>query len=343
MVNTLAGRKPELVIGRYQSVVWTAADGSAVIARMLGDKGESFTVKGPGDAGPALQSGLSYRFYGRWAEHERYGRQFTFDAYTPCLPADRRGVIAYLTSVAEGVGEKRAAKLWELYGEFAVETLRTNPEAVAEAGVMPLSEAQDASSSLRDEVGNEAIKIELLGLFAGRGFQGGRLIKACIDRWGVRAPELVRKNPYRMLLAKLPSVGWARADKLYRDLRLPLAAMKRQALAAVYHLRQDGQGHTWHRAETVGTAVRQLIGEGADPLRSLRLAERGRMLRILRLPAGERWLAEAGKAANEARVAERVRELMTWQSSPNPNWRGCGQPSLRRRLTERLTGIANGH
>lgn len=296
------------LIGRYQASIWEAADGSALIASVLDEGGERRTVKGPCGAGPRLQSGLGYRFHGQWERHEKYGRQFCFSFYTAILPHDQRGVIAYLTSIAEGIGEKRATKLWDSYGERAVEILRADPERVASEGILSAETAREASQSLREESAFEGTKIGLLTLFAGRGFQAGKLIKECLRLWGSRAAERIRRNPYVLLLKKLPSAGFKRCDRLYLDLGLPPARLKRQALCAWHAIASDSSGHTWHDGKFVARALMEAIS-GSEPLASLRLAVRSRLLAKHR-DSKSVWLAEWRKAHHEAIVADKVREMI---------------------------------
>jgi exodeoxyribonuclease V alpha subunit len=318
------------VIGKLVSITWRAEDSSAVIAKVVID-GQVHTVKGPADAGPGLQLQLSYRWFGKWVDHDKFGRQYEFSTFCALVPHDRRGVIAYLVAIAEGIGERRAEKLWDRYGPLAVETLRSNPEAVADSGIMPLDAAREAAQTLHDEAAFESVKIDLLTLFAGRGFHRN-LIKWCLHRWKGRAAEIVRRNPFALLLGRAPSCGWKRIDKLYLDTGGLRTRMKRQALAAVFHLRGSTDGHTWHSAKAVGQAVEATIGKGADPLRALRLAIRARLLVIRREDADGPWIAESGKARNERTVASQVKELRQW-TQPS---KAFGGPSLLRSLLARF-------
>ena len=79
--------------------------------------------------------------------------------------------------------------------------------------------AKEASKELHNEAAFEAVKIDLLTLFQGRGFQASKLIRACIKEWGRRAPEMLRRNPYLLMIRGLPSAGFKRCDKLYLDLK----------------------------------------------------------------------------------------------------------------------------
>ena len=92
--------------------------------------GGELKIKGPANEGE-LSRGLSYRFYGRHIDHPTYGNQFQFDSFVMETPAGQRAVITYLCQI-DGIGPKKAGKLWEAFGNKAVETLRESPENVRE-------------------------------------------------------------------------------------------------------------------------------------------------------------------------------------------------------------------
>ena len=84
-----------------------------------------------------LITGLSYRFYGHWVEHERHGRQFQAKTYVRVQPHGKAGVIRYLTTtcVGHGVGHATAVTLWDKFGGDAVRILREQPEVAAAADI----------------------------------------------------------------------------------------------------------------------------------------------------------------------------------------------------------------
>lgn len=336
--NTLPGLLPDSsarneheVVGKLAAIVWKADDSSFVIARLA----DNLTVKGQVDPDDLPQPGLTYRFHGRWVESERYGEQFEFASFGRVVPHDRAGIVAYLQAVAENVGEGRARKLWDAFGADAVTVLREQPERVAATGIMSEEAAREAAATLAEEVKFEATKIDLLGLFAGRGFQAGRLIKECLRRWGAAAPELIRRNAYLLMLRKLPSAGFKRCDKLYLDLGGNPARLKRQTLCAAHFLKTTGRGDTWFLARTVGDAIKGSVpSEAADPLRALKLGIMARQFNRRRVDAATDihgfaasaliinagpavYIAERSKALNEAAIATKVKELLNAAGSTN--------------------------
>ena len=50
-----------------------------------------------------LVGGLSYRFYGHWVEHDKYGRQFAAKTFVRCQPHGKAGVILATTALSGGI------------------------------------------------------------------------------------------------------------------------------------------------------------------------------------------------------------------------------------------------
>lgn len=268
------------------------------------------TVKGP-CAEDGIQPGMAYRFVGRWVEHERFGRQFQFSTFVPSVPASRRGIIAYLTKLCPNVGERKADMLYDAFQARAVEVVRTAPEQVAAAHILTLDQAREAAAALAKNAALEATKLDLFGLFDRRGFPG-KVIEACIGKWGAKAHQIIRRNPFGLLTAKpkLPGAGFKRCDKLYCDLGRRQDALKRQMLSAWHMLREDGNGHTWISHPCVRESIRKAIREGkADAERAIHLGVRAHWLATLTAADGQVWVAEYRSAKNERTIADQVRVL----------------------------------
>lgn len=259
-----------------------------------------------GNADPdRFDTATVYRFLGRWEDDQRRGPRFRFGTYCVHGHHGRAGVVKYLCETVEGIGPTTAGKLWQEYGGSAVEKLRTCPAEVAETIGIDPDHAWAFAVELERAAATERTRIDLFDLFDRRGFQG-KLIDACIDKWGARAPGLVRRNPFALL--GLPSAGFKRCDKLWTDLGLPPAALKRQAVYAWNELRTDPTGHTWVAAEELAGRLRAAI-PGCDPRRAFKLGVRARRLKVRRDAAGKPWLAVYDQATAEERVAAAVARL----------------------------------
>jgi len=265
-----------------------------------------------------LVGGLSYRFYGRWVEHDKYGKQFAAKTFVRCQPHGKAGVIRYLTTTCagHGVGHATAAKLWAKFGGDAVRILREEPEVAAVgAGMSHFTEEKAVAASLllKAESALEAVHIDLIDLLGGRGFPHGTA-KLAVAEWGNRAAVLIKRNPY--LLMRFPRCGFLRTDQLYLDNGGRPAALKRQALAAWYAIARDSEGHTWHRPEVCETGIRARVsGAEIHLIPALKLAIRAKLLAIHRSEGEIAWLAESRKAENERTVAEHVLAMLAWEEA----------------------------
>lgn len=287
-------------------------------------------VKGPlGNA--ELTSGMQYRFYGRWTSYRnKYSgqteRQFSFSSFVVVEPAGRDAILAYLKLNGRGhrLGLARAQKLWEVFGERAVVVARTEPETVARVlsanGLSyPLASAKDLSMELQKNGKIERTKLDLTGLLAKRGFPR-KTLELCIETWGNRAADLVRRDPFKLL--RFPGCGFKRCDSMYLDMGLDPARLKRQAICVWYSLEQNPEGHTWHSWRVPDAFLRSTIsGTQLRIGRAIELAERAGLIRrlhtdgdrgpIIRPPEftpdlSTRWYADAKKADSEQTIVSSV-------------------------------------
>lgn len=296
-------RWDQTIIGEIDAAVnganGAAANGAAV--RNI------LAVKGPAEEFE-LEAGITYRFYGRYVEHPRYGRQFHFQTFTVAAPHGKRGVVSYLQH-APGIGKALADALWAEFGADAVETLRERPESCA-ATIARLSPevAWEAARFLREHHALENCSIDLVELFASRGFPK-RLVKEATKAWGNNAAGLIRRNPY--LLMRFRGVGFLRCDALYLDLGLPPGRLKRQAYAAWHALATDTEGHTWHPVNAGVKAIgMRVAGAETDPPTALKLAKRAGIILTHRDESNALWLADGKKGRHEEACAEYIAAAM---------------------------------
>lgn len=264
------------------------------------------SVMGNADAG-AFSAGQLYRFHGRWKDG-KFGPEFAFDTFVKDAPLTQSAVVKYLSETCHGVGKVTAERLWVKYGSDAVRMLREQPLDVANAGILSRDNAEEAGRDLERFQHVERTKVELFGLFAGKGFRG-EVIERAIGKWGVRAPGMIRKNPFRLLLRRLPGCGFKKCDKLFLELGLSPSRIVRQCAAAWNAIREDRSGSTWTDAQAVFDAVLGVIPD-ADPVKAMRYLIRGGWIRLRRGDGSARYVAVRERADAEQRVADNVRRLM---------------------------------
>lgn len=292
-------------VGQVSRVVWCDPDAPAVILRLA----DGSSVLGPA-AESQFTAGQLYRFHGRWQDG-KFGPEFKFQTVTRETPLTRNAIVKYLSETCRNVGKVTAERIADKFGADAVRVLREEPRTVADAGLLGPEAAGEASRDLERFAHIERTKVELFGLLAGRGF-GQRVIDRAIATWGVNAPAVIRRDPFSLLVRRLPACGFKRCDKLWSELGLPVDHPKRQAVAAWHCLREDRSGSTWLDASDVIDEVIKLIPK-ADPIRALRVLARAGWIRIRR-DGDRRYVAVRQAADAEQRIADNVRRLLRHRS-----------------------------
>lgn len=290
--------------GQLEKVVFTDPDQPFAILLLA----DGATLCGPATA-DQFAKGTTYRFLGRWEDNDRRGPRFRFSTFVTHATHNRVGVVKYLTECCEGIGSKLAGKIYDKFRGDSVASLRTDPSAVADACGLDPDMCHEAARALEDASRFEDTKLDLFGLLNGRGFQG-KLIDRAIDKWGVRAPLVIKRNPFALL--GLPSAGFKRCDKLWNDLGLPKDSRKRCAIVAAHLITSDAQGNTWVSANDLGDRLREMIPQ-ADPVKAFKLAIRARMIKKFR-EAGSSvvWLSTYRRATSEERIAASIERLSSF-------------------------------
>lgn len=302
-MNVITTKREELT-GRYMGQRFFNPDSKFIIG-ILDSKDAVLGVIGDRELIP----GVEYRFLGKW-EDSSYGRQFKFETFLQAEPHTRRGVVEYLKRVAPGVGDATANKLCDLYGENqCIATLKREPEKVAHAiPHLRNGKAQEAAAKLIEEEKFQETRIDLLDLFAGRGFPGA-LIDQCIGKWGIHAAKRVKKDPFCLLVDKMPGCGFLRVDRLYQELGNELDRITRRVVCCWHSVREDRSGSIWVKWETVKAEVEKLITGCPRVEVAIDIAVHAGWL-AEECAAGEIYLAEAEQAKNEKFVAERLAVLI---------------------------------
>ncbi len=308
-------RHEELIgVFDWEKNVFQADDPEA--RTIIGTLEDGTVIKGLAHRG-SLECGLTYRFLGRWITHPRWGRQFHFTSFTVSSPAGERATVRYLQK-APGIGSARAQRIWSLYREKALETIRTDPARVAaEVEGMTLERAEGAAVHFRQHERTEKLTLETEGLLAGRSFPRSLPAKV-IREWGEDAPRMIREDPY--CLMRFHGVGFLRADALYLDLGHNPAAIKRQAYFLQHAITANGEGHTWHRARDLEKQLNRVFDRNQAKFEEALAWATGERLLIVDDRPPDRWIGETAKVAAEISVSECVyaaeREAMV---SP-PRW-----------------------
>lgn len=295
-------------VGQITRVYWSNQTDDYLIAGLKGRFKES--VKGPCSS-RYLKPGITYRFMGKWVEELRFGWTFAFTSLVADTPTDASGVELYLQEFCAGIGPAKAALLVKHFGaDKAIETLREDPYAVADAKIITIDQALAASEHLSSMQGREKVTAELFGLLRGKGF-GKDSIDQCIQKWGLKAPQMIKKNPFILLTSGIARAGFRRCDRLWIEYGLPKSALKRQLFAGLNRITEEQNGHVWHSVESWNQCVESSIMFETSPEKAMKLGLKSKLIREITDGEGNRWVGAAEHVNDENVIAQHLARLMS--------------------------------
>jgi exodeoxyribonuclease V alpha subunit len=317
--------------GRLDQVLFSDDSQPHVIIKL--DDGS--TMHGPATSDD-FDRGVIYAFHGGWENTPERGYRFRFSTFVPFARLSKTAVVKYLGELTDVFTPRVAGRIYDKLGPECLDRLREDPVSVAVDLGLPPEACSAASDDLRRDQRLASTRLALFGLFEKRGFPG-KIIGDALRRWGERAPDVVRKNPFKLL--PLSGAGFKRCDRLWTDLGLPRDAARRAVACTEHILLGDTAGHTWLKASAVGAKLRA-SAPGADDVLAFRVATRACRVRKRWDAAGELWLAGYARAAAEERVAGAVRRLMAgraeWPTGEVPVSRADGDKLPRPHQIDRL-------
>ena len=223
--------------GEVLRVVFANPDNGYAVLRLKRDGGAGEAVLAGSLSG--VQPGVRIEVTGHWMDHSQFGRQFQVENCRVQLPTSANGIEKYLASSVPGISTKLAKDIVKHFGDQTLEVLEKESWRLREVhgiGAMKLKQLQEAWQKSADT--REAmIFLQGIGLTP-------NLAEKVIQKYGAHsAPEIVRKNPYR-LATEIEGVGFLTADRFALSQNIAPDSPFRCSAALAYTLdqaQQDGQ------------------------------------------------------------------------------------------------------
>ncbi|MGM0123305.1 RecD/TraA family helicase [Enterococcus sp. AZ194] len=193
-----------------------------------------------------IQEEESYRFYGEFVDHPRYGRQLQVDRYQQERPTSANGLVNYLSSDKfPGIGKKTAEKIVEILGEDAIERIIEEPDVLKQLPALNEKKRQVIVETIRLNHGMDQVIVGLNRY----GF-GSQLSFAIYKVYQNEALDIIHENPYQ-LVEDIEGVGFKRADNLAEQLGIGAQSPQRIRAAVLHQVFQQSvqTGNTYIEAK----------------------------------------------------------------------------------------------
>jgi exodeoxyribonuclease V alpha subunit len=238
--------------GTVKAVVFRNEENGYTVLHMdAGEQGE-VTVVG---CMPGAAPGEGLTVHGAWARHSSFGEQFKAEIVERRMPRGEKAVFDYLASGAvRGVGAATARRMVDEFGEDALSVLEEKPEQMTRIRGITRKKALAMGEAFRLQMGMR----RLLDFFTVHDLPL-RLAMPLYRRFGNRALEALRENPYLLLEGEEP-VEFGAADGLALSLGLEGDSPMRIQAGLLFELSHNlSNGHTFLPRSKLTAATAQLL------------------------------------------------------------------------------------
>lgn len=258
-----------------------------------------------------INPGEAYELEGDLVIHPKFGPQYSVTQWKKKEPSTREQLMAYLSSgLFPHIGESRAQKLLDLYGEEVLDRITRDPQALRKVPGIGKKRAEEIHQVLLDQAESQSAMIYLQSLELGM-----KLASRILDKYGKDTEAIIKENPYR-LAEEIEGVGFLTADKLARKMGVEEDSYFRTQAGLLYlfqnKMTEEGSSF-WTRAR-LEDELEKLLGlvslHRYQALEKLELE--GRVHRVGGPAYGpeDRWYPEWAFSA-EALVAGRLAILLS--------------------------------
>lgn len=206
---------------------------------------------------------MPLRFEGQWVEHPKYGQQIKVESWEPWA-ADYEDAHTFLSNAFSYnvLPLGMARDLSRRFGADVYRVITDEPDRVLEMA---------DSSMLYDQLAAFVLAWERLSVTRRLAWTfracdvSGREIRDVIATFGIEAPDVIARDPYRLMV--VPSLSFATVDKVARVVGVDPRDPRRLGGLVVWALRESSlQGHLYLAHEELMPALRNLKFDDRDVL-----------------------------------------------------------------------------
>ncbi|EHL18139.1 RecD/TraA family helicase [Peptoanaerobacter stomatis] len=242
----------EKISGKVVDIRYTSFDGEYTVATVrLGDKSE-VVVTGPI---AAVDIGDNIEITGEYVTHRIYGEQFKVNSFIPLKPDDEQGIYEFLASgVIEGIGEKFARRIMQVFGDKTLDIIEKTPERLLEIEGIGSKKLDKIITSYNEKMMLKNIIIQL----AKYDLSTTLSIKI-YNTYNENTLKILSNNPYR-LCDDIKGIGFKKADEIAKKMGVALDSTERKIQAIIYSLTQSTyEGHTYTTFFKLKSDMKELI------------------------------------------------------------------------------------
>lgn len=156
---------------------------------------------------------VSYLFKGKFIYDKKYGVQFDCQTFEEKIDCSKEGLVSYLSSgVIKGIGEKTAARIYDMFGEKSLEVLEKDPGQYLKIKGITQSRLTKIQDSYMESRGAQIVTRFLMSY----NIPPSSAMRAFKD--GITSISTIKENPY--CLCRIRGITFYMADAMARRLQI---------------------------------------------------------------------------------------------------------------------------
>ena len=295
--------------GVLERITFYNEENGFLIGKLKGnDKTAEIAVVGKA---PKVQCGETLELRGKWVNHPKHGRQFSFDSFESKLPASAYGIRKYLASgLIHGIGKTYANKIVDKFGADTLKIISEESarlqeiEGIGKKRIKSIREAWEEQKAVREVM----MFLQTYGVT-------DALCLRLVRKYGNSAKTILETDPYR-IIREVKGIGFKTADKIALNLGLSNNGPERIE-AGVLHTVQEAEDQGHNHVER-----RELVIQAANLLEADSNEVDKRIDSLLQstelVPSTEEWLQLPSSARAEQTLARCITTLSETRSSLPP-------------------------
>ncbi|MFC1606350.1 ATP-dependent RecD-like DNA helicase [Candidatus Latescibacterota bacterium] len=225
----MTNKQTEQVKGVVKNITYHNEENGYIVAKIL-PEGKHKVVAVVGYV-TMLYEGETAIFRGEWIIDPKYGRQLKFDSYETVVPSSVEGIKQFLSSkYIEGVGEKFAEKIVNMFGEETLSILDENPRRLKKVpglGKKKLEAIIEGWNSHRH--------IRTIMIFLHTHGISEAYASKIYDKYKDNTIDELRSDPYK-LIKDIRGIGFIKADQIAAKLGIGRESNERVRAGIQYSL-----------------------------------------------------------------------------------------------------------
>lgn len=241
--------------GVLERITFYNEENGFLIGKLKGnDKSAEVAVVGKA---PKVQCGETLALKGKWVNHPKHGRQFSFDSFESKLPASAYGIRKYLASgLIHGIGKTYANKIVDKFGADTLNVISEDSGRLREVGGIGKKRIKNIREAWQEQ---KAVR-EVMMFLQTYGVTDALCLRL-VRKYGNDAKTVLETDPYR-IIREVKGIGFKTADKIALNLGLSNNGPKRIE-AGILHTVQEAEDQGHNHMER-----RELVIQSANLLES---------------------------------------------------------------------------